>query len=129
MKRNQSLDALQLEHIDHLLGEWHHWSKSKSIGLGYPKTAAGCSQYRASRQYDDSNGAIDQDADTALCQAVDAAIEAMADPWRTALHIEARNLTSSKVWTSPRVPAEMLEMVTRQAKRILWESLEFAELV
>lgn len=129
MKRDITLDALQLEHIDHLLAEWHHWCKAEKTATGYPRTAAGCSQYRASRQYDLHNGALDQDADNALSQAVDATIAKMADPWRSALHIEARNLTSARVWESPRIPAEMVALVTRQAKQMLWGQMYAMELV
>lgn len=129
MKRDMTLDALQLEHIDHLLAEWHHWCKAEKLAIGYPKTAAGCAQYRASRQYDDGNGALDQDADNAMSQAVDGVIRETPDPWRSALHIEARNLTSARAWSSPRIPAEMIELVTTQAKLILWVELARLELV
>lgn len=129
MKRDLTLDALQTEHIDHLLAEWHHWCKAEKIAIGYPGTAAGCAQYRASRQHDDQNGALDQDADNAMSQAVDGAIREMPDPWKSALHTEAKNLTSSRVWTNPRIPAEMIALVTAQAKSLLWWELANLNLV
>jgi hypothetical protein len=39
-------------------------------------------------------------------EAVDGVIDAIAEPWRSALSVQARNLhTGRQVWNSPRLPS------------------------
>lgn len=120
MQRDIALDTLQHEQIDHWLIGWHKWSASVRDGAGYPGTAAGCGMYRASRQYDDGNGAMDLAADIAEAKAVDGVISRMDAHHKAALHIEARNLCSARVWSSPRVDREQLAILTQDARRLLW---------
>ena len=124
MNRDITLDALQQEHISHLLRAWHSWASSDRVGTGYPGTAAGCSLYRASRQNDDWNGALDIAADIAEARVVDAVISRMVDPYRSALAFEARNLCSpGRVWRSARVDVESVEAVVADARLMLWHGL------
>jgi hypothetical protein len=127
MRDDRVIDAT----LDQLLAMWHRWQDSYRLKTGYPKTAAGCSQYRCSRQWDDSNGALDLDADVAMCEAIDAEVNRMADPHRTAIHVEARNLVSVRVFRSARLtedPAE-LRRITAEARAMLWKRLESAGVV
>lgn len=106
----QAIDAMDEErklheHINSLLARWHSWSAGHGYGMGYPTTNAACRMTRASRQYDDANGGLDAQIDNVLMEAVDAVVNAIAQPWCTALQIQARNLhTGRAVWLSPRLP-------------------------
>jgi len=121
MRDDKLIDAA----LDELLKLWHRWQSSYRLKTGYPGTAAGCDQYRASRQYDDTNGALDEDADTAMAKAIDAEVSRMKDPHRTAIHVEARNLSAWRVWRSPRLPGDPVELarITTEARAMLWERL------
>ncbi|MES2958470.1 MAG: hypothetical protein V4792_09790 [Pseudomonadota bacterium] len=95
--------------LDDLLSRWHHWQGAESA-KGYAPQSAGFGQYRASRQYDDTNGALDSDLDARRCAQVDHEAQQMHDPHRAAIYCEARNLgTGRAVWSSPRLPADQGE--------------------
>ena len=117
-ERTQTIEAS----LDALLIMWHTFASQESIGWGYPSRAPASHQYRVSRQYDYENGAIDGDADRAIAEAVGHQVGKMADPYRTALHINARNLkTGVSVWASPRLPANQMERarVVADARQML----------
>lgn len=96
--------------LDDLIRQWHIWSLHDMQGLGFPSVSPGCCYYRTSRQYDDVNGALDTDAHQERMSVVDHAILSMADPWRTAVSINARNLaTGAKVWRSVRLPQDDMQ--------------------
>lgn len=91
--------------LDALLIIWHTWASAEQVGQGYPSEAPGCKLYRVSRQYDTDNGALDGEVDSTLAAAVDALVSQMIDPYRTAIHMNARNLkTRVHVWSSGRLP-------------------------
>ena len=95
------------EVISDLLSRWHLWSSSHRYGAGDATVNAACRMARASRQYDDENGSLDAQIDVALMEALDAQIDEIPQPWRTALLLQARNLaTGAAVWSSPRLPAD-----------------------
>lgn len=94
------------EHVNSLLAQWHAWSAGQSLVHGYPTINTTCRIARSSRQYDDANGGLDAHIDHVLMEAVDGVIDAIADPWRSALSVQARNLhTGAQVWNSPRLPS------------------------
>jgi hypothetical protein len=94
------------EHVNSLLAQWHAWSAGHSLVHGYPTINTTCRIARSSRQYDDANGGLDAHIDHVLMEAVDGVIDAIADPWRSALSVQARNLhTGAQVWNSPRLPS------------------------
>ena len=96
--------------LDALLVIWHRHSSGYKFGRAYPGTAAGCEQYRPSRQYDSENGALDSDTDASLAGAIDCLVQKMVDPYRNAIHINARNLsTGVSVWPSPCLPFDPVE--------------------
>lgn len=121
-EEQQQLDAS----LDHFLALMHRASSSYHLGQGYPSRAAGTDQYRSSRQYDGENGAMDGEADHAIGVAVSRLVDSMADPHRTCLRIEARNIqTGIKAWTSARLPLCPVErsIIRTEARNRLWRLL------
>lgn len=110
MHRDAYQAALQAERdaqLDDILSRWHHWASKAQACRGYAPLAMGFGQYRASRQYDDENGALDTDLESDTMATVDFQVREMADPWRSAIYAQARNLcTGVQVWASPRLPAD-----------------------
>lgn len=98
------------ELLNDLLSRWFRFATSTPPVTGFPKQNASCKLYRASRQYDDQNGALDSDSESSIMEAVDGAIELMEQPWRTAVEFNARNLALGwAVWRSPRLPQSDIE--------------------
>ncbi len=97
------------EVINDLLSRWHTWASQFVHVAGFNTCASAMQQFRASRQYDSENGALDQDVENRIMAAVDACIDRVEQPFRTALWINARNLvTGAAVWQSARLPADPL---------------------
>lgn len=98
------------ELLNDLLRRWHRYAATFGPAIGYPTTNAACRLYRVSRQYDDQNSALDGDLEAQTLRAVGYAIDRLEQPWRTAVHFNARNLaTGVVVWQSPRLPVDELE--------------------
>jgi len=90
---------------------WHNWASAEQVGQGYPSEAAGMKLYRVSRQYDTDNGALDGDVDAELGAAVDSVVQSLQDPYKTAIHINAKNLKAgTNEWGSQRLPLDPLEL-------------------
>lgn len=102
--------------LDDLLCKWAQWVRPITTSTGHQHHAAGCGAYRTSRQYDDTNGALDDDLDHMICKAVDGHVGAMPnepEPYRLAIHAEARRLVVGvDVFRSARLP-------TGEARRAL----------
>lgn len=115
------------ELLNDLLRRWHVWTVHQPPEMGFYKQNAACKLYRASRQHDDQNGALDSDAESEIMEAVDAAIDRMQQPWRTAVQFNGRNLaTGAEVWTSPRIPEDAIERLEllAGARAILLKALK-----
>ena len=93
------------------------WHKRKSLWMpveGYPRECPSTAGFKGSRQFDDVNGQQEADAESQLCQHIENVINGdsryypgIAEPYRTALHMVARNRASGvSVWTSARLPAD-----------------------
>ena len=96
--------------LDDLLIRWHHACQHYRQTKGYASRSAGMGQYRSSRQYDDTNGALDEHLESARVKAVDFEVSEMHDPHKSAIHANARALVSgSRVWSSPRLPTDAKE--------------------
>jgi hypothetical protein len=118
--------------LNDILSRWHSWACDERTALGYPTVAVSAKQYRASRQYDDANGSLDQDIENVVMAAVDSCVWSLHDPYRTAIHINARNLcTGLTVWRSPRLPDGDLAraMLVSDARGLLMTRLKARELV
>lgn len=112
--------------VSALMVDWHRWGSRTRFGKGYPSASASCKPSRTSRQYDDANGSMDADLDDSVMQAFDAAAYRVPQPWLTALQFQARNMSGGvSVWSSPRLPACMLEraVLTLEARNKLMKEL------
>lgn len=91
-----------------LLVLWWRYERSHDLsGMGYPKICPSCAGYQASRQYDDTNGADATDALGKLAIHIGHAVDRVEQPWRTALHVTAKNHAMGlAVWTSARLPED-----------------------
>lgn len=86
--------------LDEILKEWHCWSAGDRVGCGYSGRSASCVVGpSAAMQWE-----------IADLEAVDAVIDRIDQPHRTALAFNARNLNSrAQVWSSPRLPIDQQE--------------------
>lgn len=124
MEGKMQRDPLIEQQIDEWLRMWHAWASSDRVGQGYPSRAAGCDSFRASRQYDDSNGALGLAADIAEAEAVEAVVKTMTADCRHALALQAKNLcVKVKVWKSPRLSAEELALAAMEGRARLWDGM------
>jgi hypothetical protein len=91
--------------LDDLLSSWHRWAKGETHVDGYASTSAGLGDWRASRQWDDQNGSLDGELDKSTMKTIDFQVSQMVDPYRAAIHMNAKNLAAGRqVFQSPRVP-------------------------
>jgi hypothetical protein len=112
--------------LDDILRSWHRWAAAHPHVAGYPHECVSCLPYRTSRQYDDANGAMEMALHDSHMAAVDAVIGRVAQPWRTALAINARNLaTGVVVWSSARLPDDVAAraLVVAKARSMLTDGL------
>lgn len=116
--------------LNDLLTRWHQWSSSYTFGKGYPSVDSACRSSKTSRQYDDTNGALDAAVENKIMEAFDAAIWTIPNtqekPYLTALQFQARNFcTGRQVWTSPRLPTDDMErrVILMEARNILLRAL------
>ena len=108
--------------LDDLLCRWAQWCRPVNVGRGYGHQALVCGQFRTSRQYDDANGALDEDLDHAMLKQVDYEISQIPQPENTALHAEGRRLVVGvDVYLSPRLPVDPVKRseLTGRARGLL----------
>lgn len=93
--------------LDDILSRWHHHSS------GYnPMKAPGADPMfrnaKSGRGWDTGEG-VDDALNNSTMERVDFEVSEMADPHRTAIHINARNCaTGRNVWSSLRLPVDPL---------------------
>jgi hypothetical protein len=105
------------EAIDDLLARWHWWQGRSRVGRGFNNRSAVAGEYAISRQYDDDNGALDDDLENLTMRQVDFEVRELSDPWRSALHALAMSLcTGAAVIHSPRIMPADRERVTAEAR-------------
>lgn len=108
-----------------LLVLWHRVEQAGALrALGLPAECPSTRGYKTSRQYDDINGAAETDERGILAKAVGNVVNAMHEPYRTALYVLARNnSTGVCVWHSPRLPepGEALDEVVSKALALFAE--------
>ncbi len=107
--------------LDDLLARWHQYRPTARTARGFAPKSLVCGDYKTSRQYDDTNGALDDDLSDMRSRAVDFQVQQMADPHKTAIYMLARNLaTGYEVWNSPRLPTgDALKIIVREARGML----------
>lgn len=102
--------------VNEILKEWHTWSANESFGKGYSSRSASCN--------DGTGGS--NDWEIADMDTVDAVIDTIPQPHRTAICFIARNLaTRAQVWSSPRLPTNIqeLQVLNLEARNMLTKSL------
>lgn len=110
--------------LDDLLARFHAWAQSHR-----PGTRTACPMFRnakSGRGWDFSEDIIEDELMGATMRAIDFQVSEMADPYRTAIHFLARNLSTGRnVWLSPRLPADPLErgVIVREARTMLTRRL------
>ena len=118
--------------LDELLMMWHEWASAYSPVRGYPKQSPTRRMHTISNQYADANGALDAQIDDVVAEGIDAQVQAMADPHRTAIHCNARTLaTGYAVWSSPRLPTDRVAraIIVVEARAMLIKRLQVADLM
>ena len=119
--------------IDDLLKLWHTMASGETYTEGYPTECPSCRDASTSKQWHgtdvDDQGNVYQTAPeidrTGEYQYVDAIINRIPQPHRTALQFNARNLcTNAQVWASPRLPTgEALVTMIVEARGMFAELL------
>ena len=117
--------------LDDILSRWHRWAKGFSavpVAGADPMFRQACS----SRQWDRSDDVIDAVIEVKIMESVDFQVSEMADPHRTAIHINARNCFSGvSAWSSPRLPTDPIErgIVVMEARNMLMRRLMTAGVI
>lgn len=119
----------QAQDLDSLLARYHHWARGYKATRGFKSKALVVGDYLVSRQYDDLSGALDDDLEDFTMRTVDFQVNEMQEPYRTAIHMEARALNLGlDVFTSPRLPEDPAERrrIVQLARHQLTQRLESA---
>lgn len=96
--------------LDDLLIRWWNWRAPIQPARGYNRSACGLESYRTSRQYDDQNGALDDDLEAQQMAAVEREINSLDGQQRMAIYGLARALSLGlAVFVNPRLPANRAE--------------------
>lgn len=124
---DEAAQALEAS-LDALLMLMHMAENADAFVDGYPKSAAGMKMYKTPNRYGSDGFTFDDDAQALRGgETVSAIVCQMADPHRTALRIEARNLkTGVSVWTSARLPLCPVErsIIRQEARNMLARKLQ-----
>lgn len=102
--------------VNEILQEWHQWCSDTRVGVGYGNRSASCN-------IGPGCGGVWEVADL---EAVDAVIDAIPQPHRTAISFMARNLACrAQVWSSPRLPTrrDELQVLLLEARNMLTRGL------
>lgn len=95
--------------LEELLGRWHSWAK----GFSAVPVCGASAMFRSHispKGYDSTADIADGIVNNAQMEAVEFNVGELADPYRAAIHILARNAyTGRHVWVSPRLPVDPLE--------------------
>ena len=114
-------DDIEIDVLE-LLDLWWRYERRWLPVEGFPAECPSTSGWRASRQWDDQNGAFDGEAEAKLAQRVGQLVAQVEQPWLSALHMLARNrATGASVWRSPYVPTdadERAELVLQAVNRL-----------
>jgi hypothetical protein len=119
-ERQELLQVERQAQLDDLLSRWHHWQTKSHDGRAFNSRALVCGEYRTSRQYDDTNGALDDDLEAHTMRQIDFEVRELGDPWRSAVYALARSLcVGAAVFHSPRIPPEQRAAITAEARERL----------
>ncbi|MBB1599497.1 hypothetical protein [Variovorax sp. UMC13] len=119
--------------LDDILARWHHWMSGAPINGVDRLDDPAFREARSRSGWDSSDDIYDREVEQQKMKAVDFQVGGdsraqggMDEPHRSAIYILARNAcTGAKVWNSPRLPADPLELgiVIQEARNILTRRL------
>jgi hypothetical protein len=90
-----------------LVAWWRHERAESTAHLGMPRECPSTRGYVAGKNWASDHGDVDAIIMRRIIEAVDAAIDSLPPPERSAAHIAAKNIASgSQVWSSPRLPED-----------------------
>jgi len=113
--------------MDDVLSEWHSWQLSARGGRGFARRSSVVGDFRISRQWDDVNGALDDDLDAMRMRQVEFEVEQLPGPWRSAIYALARSAsTGVAVVHSGHVPLADWPRVLAEARVRLFARLRSA---
>ena len=115
-------------HLDGILCDWHRWATGWT-GVAAHGACAMFAGFRSSRQWDGEGDIADATIHNTRMKAVDFHVSELAPMHRTALQIQARNLSTGRsVWNSARLPADVQEraLVLADARIALTKRLQTA---
>lgn len=117
----------QSAHLDHLLCLWHHWQKGDKLTDGHSGKSQVVGQCRGyGLQYESQLEQQDVALDNATCETINAQVNELGEPHRTAILIDARNLyTGIAVWDSHRITGSPQEraLILATARHVLMKRL------
>lgn len=107
--------------LDDLLSRWHNHCR------GYlPVPTCGADPMfrnaKSGKGWDSTSDVIEDEINGKMFRAIDFQVGEMADPFRSAIYVQARNLyTGRNVWLSPRLPKDAIERaaVVAEARSML----------
>lgn len=121
--------------LDSLLSDWHIWA-SNFRHVAQSGSCAMFTDVKSSRQWQDADEVLDNAKHASTMKAINFAISgdkegkgAMDEPYKSAIYIKARNLTTGvNVWSSPRLPSDPLQRteILMKAKTVLLMRLSAA---
>lgn len=95
--------------LDSILCEWHRWATGWT-GVASYGACAMFTGHRSSRQWDGEGDVLDAAIHNTQMKAVDFHVSELQPTHRTAIQINARNLSTGRsVWSSARLPADVQE--------------------
>lgn len=104
--------------LDDLLFRWHRWQQSYRAVSGWRRSSLVLDRYVSGRHYDADNGALDDEIEADTMHTMEFEVGEMPEPWRSAIHQEARNMVvGAAVFVSPRLPSDL-----RQRQRVIAEA-------
>ena len=109
--------------LDGVLQDWHAWESQYTPTRGFATRALVVGEFRISRQYDDSNGALDDDLHNRRMRDVAFEVGELPTDQRYAIcdYTKGLSVGGAMVWRNPRLPSDDAERLTilRQAKQAL----------
>lgn len=95
--------------LNEILAEWHQWA-TKYSPLPKTRNSAMFADVKTGRGWDLNGETVESELHSQTMTAVDFQAGEMAEPHRTAIHVNARNCaTGRNVWNSPRLPCDLAQ--------------------
>ena len=120
----------QSAQLDHELSCWHAWQKGDKGVRGFNNRALVVGDCRGyGLQYESQLEAQYEKSDNAKYKDIDFQVSEMTEPHRTAIYINARNLSTGRtVFRSPRLPNDpvLIGVLLRFAREMLLQRLKSA---